>query len=135
MRKKLISNKTKLLNHGRFIRKVTTKKQGARKFCVICLSSKNARDCNYCWICGSKDHYVDKCPNKSKKKMSLRFLNVNLESQTSEYEPVFGYEVNSDDQLVYELILEYSDTFDSEVYSLEEDSKNEKDLINLSRIE
>lgn len=78
-RKQPIYNKTKLPDHKRFIRKVTTIERGERKFCATCPLQKNTKDSNCCWICGNKDHYVDKCLNKSKKKMSLKFLNMNLE--------------------------------------------------------
>lgn len=96
------------------------------KFCATCPFGKNAKDYNCCWIYGSKDHYVDKFPNQSKKKTSLKFLNMNLEFQIFEYELIFGYQVNSNDESIYELILEYSNTSDSKDYSLKESSKNEK---------
>ncbi|XP_031261937.1 uncharacterized protein LOC116120140 [Pistacia vera] len=78
----------------------------------------------------SKTHH--KCPHKGKKKAAVRSLEVNAESQTSEFEPVWGYEIDSDDE-VYELISDYSDDSDSS----EDDSKDitfEEQSSNLQRI-
>lgn len=85
------------------------KERGAKKYYATCPFRKNTKDRNYCQICGSTDHYVDKCPNKAKKKASVKLLNVDLTTRTFEYKFIFRYEVNLDDKSIYELISKYSE--------------------------
>lgn len=63
---------------------------------------------------------MDECQNKAKRKVSVKLLIVDLGTRTSKYKLIFGYEVYSNDELIYELISEYSK-------DLEENSSNDSD--------
>ncbi|XP_031273923.1 uncharacterized protein LOC116132410 [Pistacia vera] len=109
MVKQPVTSKRNLPDHGRFIRRTGKGRLNA------------------------KERGAHKCPHKGKKKAAVRFLEVNAESQTSEFEPVWGYEIDSDDE-VYELISDYSDDSDSS----EDDSKDttfEEQSSTLQRVE
>ncbi|XP_050207606.1 uncharacterized protein LOC126657031 [Mercurialis annua] len=101
---------------GRFIRKRNNlrdkdridafkKKYGKEPKCP---KGKPLSNCSCCWVCGSKSHKADTCPQKNKRRENLR--RVFFKNESLAYEPIDEEEfsdIDSEIDSIYEVVSEY----------------------------